>query len=122
MRTHPYASWSLIAALLTAILGYPLHLVTGLAPLLSYAIAINLATLLLYRVDKWLSPHTRAPRIPNLTLLLMAAVGGAPGALLGVAAGHKTSRRYRWLRSLTWFFAAVQLLLLAYVLLVPAVF
>ncbi len=119
MRAHPYATWNLVAALLTAAVGYSLHLTTSLGPFLSYVAAVNLVTLFLYRLDKWASPHRRAPRIPNVTLVLLAAVGGAVGALIGVATGHKTSDRYRWLRTLIWFFAAIQLILLSYVLLFP---
>lgn len=117
MRAHPYATWSLIAALLTAAVGYSLHLTASLGPVWSYVAAVNLVTLLFFRLDKWASPHKRAPRIPNATLVLLAAAGGAIGALIGVAAGHKTSHRYRWLRTLIWFFAAIQLILLAYMLL-----
>lgn len=119
MRAHPHAAWSLIAALLTAAVAYSLHLTAILGPVWSYVAAINLVTLLLYRLDKWASPHKRAPRIPNATLVLLAAAGGAAGALIGVATGHKTSDRYRWLRTLIWFFAAIQLILLSYVLLFP---
>lgn len=119
MRAHPHASWNLIAALLTAAVAYSLHLTAILGPVWSYVAAINLVTLLLYRLDKWASPHKHAPRIPNATLVLLAAAGGAAGALIGVATGHKTSDRYRWLRTLIWFFAAIQLILLSYVLLFP---
>jgi uncharacterized membrane protein YsdA (DUF1294 family) len=31
-------------------------------------------------------------------------MGGSAGAIFGVAAGHKTSRRYLWLRVLLWVF------------------
>ena len=122
MVARPYATWSLVAALLTAAVAYSLHRTASLGPVWSYVAAVNLVTLFLYRLDKWASPHSRAPRIPNVTLVLLAAAGGAVGALIGVAAGHKTSPRYRWLRTLIWFCAAIQLILLAYVLLLPAGF
>ncbi|MEA3377583.1 MAG: hypothetical protein U9R72_15460 [Chloroflexota bacterium] len=46
-------------------------------------------------------------------------MGGAAGALLGVAARHKTSAKYLWLRLLLWLFLVVQLGLVAYALLAP---
>ncbi len=119
MRANPYTTWALIAVVLTGAIGYPLHLATGLAPVWSYLLAVNLATFLLYRADKWASPHQSLPRIPNVTLALLGAVGGAAGALLGVAAGHKTSARYLWLRLLLWLFLVVQLGLVAYAVLAP---
>jgi uncharacterized membrane protein YsdA (DUF1294 family) len=37
--------------------------------------------------------------VPNQTLMVLAAVGGSIGALLGVyVLGHKTSREYFWFR------------------------
>ena len=119
MRTRPYATWILVTAVLTVAVAYPLQRSTGLAFLWSYLVAVNLTTLLLYRIDKWVAPHSWAPRIPNAILVGLAAVGGAFGALLGVAAGHKTSPRYRWMRRLIWFFAALQLVLLIYLLVLP---
>ncbi len=116
MRVHPYAAWSVIAVFLMVGVASLLHLTTGLASVWSYLVAANLITLLLYRVDKWVAPHGWAPRIPNTVLVLLAAVGGAFGALLGVAAGHKTSSRYRWLRRLIWSFAGLQLIVLVYLL------
>jgi uncharacterized membrane protein YsdA (DUF1294 family) len=96
--------WMVAGALLTVAIGFPLHWATGLDPLWSYVVAINFATLLLYRIDKWISPQENAPRVPNVLLVLLAVVGGSAGAIFGVAAGHKTSRRYLWLRVLLWVF------------------
>jgi uncharacterized membrane protein YsdA (DUF1294 family) len=104
MKGRPYLVWTLAGALLTGAIGFPLHWATGLAPLWSYAVAINFATLLLYRIDKWISPAENAPRVPNALLVLLALVGGSAGAIFGVAAGHKTSRGYLWLRVLLWVF------------------
>ena len=112
IKRRPYLSWSLTGAIVTGAIGVALKWATGLAPLWAYAVAINLATLLIYAADKGLAAHEGAPRVPNAVLVLLALVGGSAGALLGVAAGHKTSRRYRWLRVLLWVCLAGHLALL----------
>jgi uncharacterized membrane protein YsdA (DUF1294 family) len=116
----PYLVWTLAGILLTGAIGFPLHWATGLAPAWSYVVAINFATLLLYRIDKWISPQENAPRIPNVVLVLLALVGGSAGAIFGVAAGHKTSRRYLWLRILLWVFLIGHLAALYCVFIDPA--
>jgi uncharacterized membrane protein YsdA (DUF1294 family) len=112
IKRRPYLSWSLVGAIVAGVIGVVLEWATGLPPLWAYAVAINLATLLIYAADKGLAPRKGAPRVPNVVLILMALVGGSAGALLGVAAGHKTSRRYRWLRILLWVCLVGQLALL----------
>jgi len=100
MRRRPYLKWSLLGVAMAGVTGLTLQLATGLSLVGSYAVAINAATLLLYLADKGLAPRDNAPRVPNAVLVLMALVGGSAGAILGVMAGHKTSRRYLWLRAL----------------------
>jgi uncharacterized membrane protein YsdA (DUF1294 family) len=104
MKGSPYLIWTLAAIALTGAIGLPLHWATGLPPAWSYLVAVNFATLLLYRIDKWISPYENAPRVPNVLLVLSALAGGSVAAIFGVAAGHKTSRRYLWLRILLWVF------------------
>lgn len=63
-----------------------------------YLLVINLLALLLYGVDKLLAKiKERAPgtrRIPEKTLLLLAALGGGVGAWLGMELfRHKTQHR-----------------------------
>jgi uncharacterized membrane protein YsdA (DUF1294 family) len=112
--------WSLVGLSLTGAIGFPLHWATGLAPLWAYAVAINFATLLLYRIDKWISPLENAPRVPNVLLVLSALAGGSGGAIFGVAAGHKTSREYLWLRVLLWVFLIGHLAMVYCVLIDPS--
>ena len=58
--------------------------------LLMILIALNLVAFILYGVDKW-KAKKGAWRIPEATLLLMAALGGSLGALLGMELfRHKT--------------------------------
>ena len=55
-----------------------------------YLIVINVLTFLLYGIDKWKAQRSKW-RIPEGTLILLAAVGGSIGALLGMYLfRHKT--------------------------------
>ena len=59
---------------------------------------LNALTFVVYGVDKWRARGGRW-RIPERTLLLLAAFGGAFGACLGMVVwNHKTShKRFRYL-------------------------
>lgn len=52
-----------------------------------YLAAINIVTFLLYGIDKWKAKRKRW-RITEACLLWMAALGGSPGALLGIRLWH----------------------------------
>ena len=55
-----------------------------------YLIVINVLTFLLYGIDKWKAQRSKW-RIPEGTLILLAAVGGSIGALIGMYLfRHKT--------------------------------
>ena len=57
---------------------------------LAYLLAINVATFLVYGIDKLKAKRAKW-RIPEATLLLLAAVGGSIGAWLGMKVWrHKT--------------------------------
>lgn len=55
--------------------------------IIGYVIAINVITLLMYGIDKWKAKHGKW-RIPEATLLIMAAVGGSIGAWTGIKLFH----------------------------------
>ena len=58
--------------------------------LLIYLLVINIITFFLYGIDKWKAKHAKW-RIPESTLLGMAALGGSIGAWLGMNTWlHKT--------------------------------
>lgn len=50
--------------------------------IIGYVIVINVITLMMYGIDKWKAKHSKW-RIPEATLLIMAAVGGSIGAWTG---------------------------------------
>ena len=55
--------------------------------LFCYLLVVNLLTFLAYGLDKWKASHKRW-RIPEATLLLLAALGGSPAALLAMKLFH----------------------------------
>mgnify|MGYP000871432091 FL=1 len=59
---------------------------------LAWLLVINLVTFLVFGFDKlkakWKEKHEAARRVPEKTLLLLSAVGGSLGALLGMKVFH----------------------------------
>lgn len=79
-----------------AVIGSPLGL------LACWLLIINLVTFLVFGVDKWKAKRKEKKdtvrRVPEKTLLLLAALGGSPGALLGMKVWHHKTlhRAFRW--------------------------
>lgn len=64
----------------------------GYTPLLVYVLAINLFTFFYFGLDK-LYARARAWRVREATLLILALLGGSPGAILGIKLfRHKTKK------------------------------
>ena len=55
--------------------------------IIGYVIVINVITLMMYGIDKWKAKHSKW-RIPEATLLIMAAVGGSIGAWMSIKLFH----------------------------------
>lgn len=55
--------------------------------IISYVIIINVITFIMYGLDKWKARHSKW-RIPEATLLIMAAIGGSIGAWTGIKLFH----------------------------------
>lgn len=71
--------------------------------IITYLAIINFIAFLTYGIDKWKARHNKW-RIPEATLLLLAAFGGALGAWLGMKVfRHKTQHKKFTLNSATLF-------------------
>lgn len=77
-----------------------------------YLLAINIIAFAAYGIDKWKAKHSKW-RISEMTLIVLAFLGGALGALLGMRVfRHKTQHwKFKilvplalvlWLVALTW--------------------
>ena len=60
-----------------------------------YYSAVNLIALLFYGIDKKRAVHGDW-RIPETTLILLAFLGGALGALLGMKVFHHKTRKWKF--------------------------
>lgn len=75
-------------------------------------VLLNLVTFLVYGIDKWKAQKGKW-RIPEATLLLLAAVGGSLGALLGMRVFHHKTKHWTF-KILVPLFLIVQLALVIY--------
>jgi len=86
----------LLAVALSAIAAYALYARQILSAPWAWIAAISVFTFLVYKYDKFRSQTARsgADRIPERVLLVLALIGGTPGALLGmyVPPRHKTQK------------------------------
>lgn len=57
-----------------------------------YFVVINLITFAAFGLDKYKAVHNKW-RIPEAQLLLLAALGGSPGAILGMQFFHHKTRK-----------------------------
>lgn len=64
--------------------------------LIYYLIVVNLLTWLIYGIDKWKAKR-RVWRIPERTLLFLAAAGGCTGALAGMLMFRHKTRKLRFM-------------------------
>ena len=78
--------------------------------LMYYLIVVNLLTWIIYGIDKWKAKR-RAWRIPERTLLLLAAAGGCTGALAGMLMFRHKTRKLKFMIGVPLMLAAQILLL-----------
>ena len=57
--------------------------------------ALNLLTFIVYGIDKWKAVKGKW-RIPEATLLILAAIGGSIGALLGMQIWHHKTQHLKF--------------------------
>lgn len=62
---------------------------------LIYLLAMNLIAMAAMGIDKFKARHD-AWRIPEATLMLLAALGGSVGAILGMTAFHHKTRHIKF--------------------------
>lgn len=63
--------------------------------LIVYLLIVNIVALLLYGIDKWKAKHDMW-RIPEATLLIIAAVGGSIGALAAMQLFHHKTKHKKF--------------------------
>ena len=80
-----------------------------------YLLGINLLTFFVYGIDKWKAKRNKW-RVPEATLLMLAALGGSVGALLGMFVFHHKTKHKKFLIGVPLILLAQ--LALAYLLLV----
>jgi len=103
MKAHPKLAWSLIAVLLTVIIGFVVRRYININLVWMYLIAINFVGLLFFWYDKRAASREGAGRIPNRVLFGLALLGGSVGALAGIRwFSHKIGRDYLWWRVMVW--------------------
>ena len=61
-----------------------------------YLLGINLLTFFIYGIDKWKAKRDKW-RVPEATLLMLAALGGSVGALLGMSVFHHKTKHKKFL-------------------------
>ena len=88
----PTSRFGLVALVLTAALSFTAWQQLQMDGLIAWLLAVNLVTILVYGYDKWVA-GSNLTRVPERVLLVLALVGGTPGALLGMRVfHHKTSK------------------------------
>ena len=80
-QRSPYFIFGFLSLFLLLTLSSYLYVYQNIAPLISYLFAINISTFLLYGYDKFISSK-EGLRVPELTLHILAILGGSPAGLL----------------------------------------
>lgn len=80
-QQSPYVIFGLISAFITMAIFSYLYVHEPIHPILSYLIAINITTFLLYGYDKFISSGKQL-RIPEWNLHALALLGGSPAGLM----------------------------------------
>ena len=111
--SNPYVKFGVVALVLFVVLTVPLLWLFGgslFGVVLAYLLAINVATFLIYRYDKQVAGKGRT-RVPELILLLLAAIGGSPAAFIAMSTlRHKTQKTSFLLKF--WAIVAVQVIII----------
>ena len=63
--------------------------------IIAYAVSVNIATWILFGIDKWKAKRNKW-RIPEATLLFFAVIGGSIGALCGMYLFHHKTKHKKF--------------------------
>lgn len=94
----PEFIFGMIGAGVVLLIGLALYFWLGWNLYPSWLVAINIATFLLYRIDKRRAAREGATRIPEIVLHVLALAGGVIGGWLGmfVRPRHKVQKPIFW--------------------------
>lgn len=81
--------------------------------ILIYVAVVNIAAFLMYGIDKW-NAKRDFRRIPEKTLLVIAAIGGSIGAYVGMQLFHHKTRKPKFYIGIPFIFA-IQMGVLVYI-------
>lgn len=81
--------------------------------ILIYVAVVNIAAFLMYGIDKW-NAKRDFRRIPEKTLLVIAAIGGSIGAYVGMQLFHHKTRKPKFYIGIPLIFA-IQMGVLVYI-------
>lgn len=81
--------------------------------ILIYVAVVNIAAFLMYGIDKW-NAKRDFRRIPEKTLLVIAAIGGCIGAYVGMQLFHHKTRKPKFYIGIPLIFA-IQMGVLVYI-------
>ena len=81
--------------------------------ILIYVAVVNIAAFLMYGIDKW-NAKRDFRRIPEKTLLVIAAIGGSIGAYAGMQLFHHKTRKPKFYIGIPFIFA-IQMGVLVYI-------
>jgi uncharacterized membrane protein YsdA (DUF1294 family) len=93
-RRHPFIFYAVLCIGLTLAATLAVRWVFNTELAMAWLLSITPVTLLAYRYDKWIAGSAHR-RVPERVLLLLALLGGTPGAVVGMwllSARHKTSK------------------------------
>ena len=63
--------------------------------LIIYLLVVNIATFIIYGIDKWKAHYNRW-RVPEAVLIFLALIGGSPSAILAMRMFHHKTQKNKF--------------------------